>query len=156
MGGVLGVDRGHHHAVAQQQLVLHLACVRVSGEVEAQRPEVAGALQRGLHEGTIKVRQQGIAQAEHAADGRQLVRKAVILLRAGAPAAWLAAWLRISGVNRPNSSQRRARSGVVSLAKPHRSAPLYKKPHIWTFGIIWMLASSCSQLEWLSPSQMPP
>ena len=82
--GVLGVDRCYHHTLTQQQLVLHLAGVRVGGEVETQGPEVAGIFQCRLHEGTVKVGQQGIPQPEHLPQGRQHIGKAVVFLHSGA------------------------------------------------------------------------
>ena len=81
--GVLGVDGCHHHTLAQQQLVLHLAGVRVGGEVKAQWPEVAGVFQCRLHELTIKVGQQGIPQPEHLPQGGQHIRKTVVFLHPG-------------------------------------------------------------------------
>ena len=82
--GVLGVDRRYHHTLAQQQLVLHLAGIRVSRKIKAQGPEVTGIFQCRLHEGTIKVGQQGIPQPEHLPQGRQHIRKAVVFLHPGA------------------------------------------------------------------------
>ena len=81
--GVLGVDGCHHHTLAQQQLVLYLAGVRVGGEVKAQWPEVAGIFQCRLHELTIKVGQQGIPQPEHLPQGGQHIRKTVVFLHPG-------------------------------------------------------------------------
>ena len=81
--GVLGVDRRYHHTLAQQQLVLYLTGVRVSGKIKAQGPEVTGIFQCCLHEGTIKVGQQGIPQPEHLPQGGQHVRKTVVFLHPG-------------------------------------------------------------------------
>ena len=111
--GVLGVDGCDHQALAKKQLVVHLPGVEVGRVVKSQRPEVRCVLKRSFHELTVEVGQEGIPQIQHIADGGQNIGKAVKFLLP----ALASAWLRMRGVNSPNSSQRSARSGVGVLTE---------------------------------------
>ena len=68
----------------------------------------------------------------------------------------IAAWLRINVVKTPRASQRSTKSLEALAPKPPKSAPMYKKPHIFREGSIFKFSRMWDHQDLLSPVQMPP